>query len=245
MNLNKKLLNAIFIITAGVLICGFIILYFLRDKDNTESVTMTTTETTVQEETVVIPIDFDNLWQNNDDIVAWIKIEGTNVDYPILQSDEDMEENYYLNTTPEGNSGYPGSIFIQKKNNKDFSDRVMAVYGHNMANKTMFGSLHYFNNREFFDTYNTIFVYTPENILEYKVFAAYKSDNESIMGMYEEFSDKGKLKEYLDFIFNQEESDLNHFNKELDITENDRIIILTTCIGNPNYRWRIVGALVN
>lgn len=216
-----------------------------QKKSEPTVATETTTESTTQKETVVIPVDFQTLWQTNDDIVAWIKIDGTNVDYPVLQSDEEMEENYYLNMTPEGVAGYPGSIFIQKKNNGDFSDRVTAVYGHNMANKTMFGSLHYFNDREFFDNNNTIFVYTPTEIFEYKVFAAYKSDNQSIMEGYEDFREKEKLKEFLDFVLNMAESDVDHFNRNLEVSENDKIILLTTCIGNPNYRWRVLGVLVD
>ena len=245
MSLKSKKLIQILIIIAGVfIVCGVIIFYMFQRKSEPAVTSETTTETTSQEETTVSPIDFQTLWQTNDDIVAWIKIEGTNVDYPVLQSDEDMEEDFYLNTTPEGASGYPGSIYIQKKNQGDFSDRVTALYGHNMANKTMFGSLHYFNDRTFFDTYNTIFVYTPEATLEYRVFAAYRSDNESIMINYDDFASKTNLKEYLDFVSGLEESDINHFNRNLEVTDDDRIILLTTCIGNPNYRWRVLGVLV-
>lgn len=247
MNSNiKNLIKKTLIIVAGLIIIFIVIvLYLFQSKEKDVLVNETTTEITTQEETIVIPVDFQSLWQTNDDIVAWIKIEGTNVDYPVLQSDKDMEENYYLNTTPEGNTGYPGSIYIQKKNSSDFSDSVTAIYGHNMANKTMFGSLHLFNERYFFETNNTIYVYTPEKILEYKVFAAYKSDNESIMEGYGDFKEKEKLKEYLEFVFGLEETDLNHIDRSISINENDRIVLLTTCIGNPNYRWRVLGVLID
>ena len=239
-NWNKTLIAII-----GLLLIGGVIAFaFLKSGSKTEESIEETTLVPTKEE-LIIPIDFQSLWTTNKDIVAWIKIPGTNVDYPVLQSSQEMEENYYLNTTPEGVPTYPGSIYIQKINTKDFTDPVTAFYGHNMANKTMFGSLHYFNKRDFFDANNIIYVYTPDSILEYKVFAVFKSDNEALMEEYEYFKKPENFQKFLDMVYGIEETDINHINKDIKVTTKDRLIILTTCIGNPNYRWRVVGVLVD
>ena len=85
-------------------------------------------------------IDFETLQAENSDIYAWIQIPGTLVDYPILQHPTD--DSYYLNHTPEGVSGLPGSIYTESVHPKDFSAPLTVIYGHNMRNDTMFGSLH-------------------------------------------------------------------------------------------------------
>lgn len=245
-NLKKLKLNwNKILIIVGSLLSGVIIIFAAEifDKESLNSAPETTQLTTKEE--ILIPIDFQSLWVTNMDIVAWIKIPNTKVDYPVLQSSVDKEENYYLNTTPEGVPAYPGSIYIQKINSEDFSDSTTAVYGHNMANKTMFGSLHYFNEREFFDTNNIINIYTPNSILEYKVFAVFKSDDDALMEEYGYFKKPENFQMFLDMIYSLEETELNHINQDVEVTIEDKLIILTTCIGNPNYRWRVVGVLVD
>ena len=69
-----------------------------------------------------IPIDFAQLQAQNPDIYAWIQIDGTNINYPVAQSATDNE--YYLNHTIEGQEGYPGSIYTENWNTKEFTDLI-------------------------------------------------------------------------------------------------------------------------
>ncbi len=85
-------------------------------------------------------IDFSALQEKNADIYAWIQIPGTLVDYPVLQHSTDRL--YYLNHTIDGTAGLPGSIYSEAIHPKDFSAPMTVLYGHNMRNDTMFGSLH-------------------------------------------------------------------------------------------------------
>lgn len=73
---------------------------------------------TAPEEEYVSPVDFESLRQSNADIYAWIEIPETNINYPIVQKADD--DSYYLNHTIEGKEGYPGAIYTESLNAKDF-----------------------------------------------------------------------------------------------------------------------------
>ena len=79
---------------------------------------------------VEIPINFEELQAKNPDIYAWIQIDGTNINYPLVQSATDNE--YYLNHTIEGQEGYPGSIYTENGNTKEFTEFNTVIYGHDM-----------------------------------------------------------------------------------------------------------------
>ena len=94
-------------------------------------------------------IDFEQLHIDNPDIYAWIYVPGTLVDYPVLQHPTD--NSFYLEHNIDGSAGYPGCIYTELYNKKDFSDRNTLMYGHNMANGTMFATLHYYENSQNFE----------------------------------------------------------------------------------------------
>ena len=94
-------------------------------------------------------VDFEELQKINPDVYAWIQIPGTNINYPILQSVTEADD-YYLNTTIDGKTGYPGSIYTEKYNSTSFTDPVTVIYGHNMKEGTMFADLHKYTDKTFF-----------------------------------------------------------------------------------------------
>ena len=94
-------------------------------------------------------IDWAELKSENPDIYAWIYIPGTNVDYPILQHPD--EKSYYLDHNIDGSEGYPGCIYTQNVNSKDWMDPNTVIYGHNMNDGSMFHDLHKFEDNAFFD----------------------------------------------------------------------------------------------
>ena len=113
-------------------------------------------------------IDWEKLKAINEDIVGWIKIDNTNIDYPILHSNNDL---YYLkhNYMKEYNSN--GSIFTI--NNLPFEDKETIVHGHNMRNGIMFSELSKYLKKDFFYSNNTFEIYTPECNYKATVFSAY------------------------------------------------------------------------
>ena len=138
-------------------------------------------------------------------------------------------------------SGY-GSVFVLGENAGDFTDFNTVVYGHNMLDGRMFAQLHRFRDKNFFDSHGQIIVYTPERQLTYQVFAAYRRDNLDIIANTD-FSTKALIDEYIESVYAQ--TDLAQFNPALEVTSSDRIITLSTCIGNPAYRFVVQGVLVD
>ena len=146
-------------------------------------------------------IDFADLQENvNPDIYAWIYIPDTQVDYPVLQHSTDNY--YYLNYNLDGSKGYPGCIYTEDYNEKDFSDPNTVIYGHNMKNGTMFAGLHKFEDSEYFAEHPYVYIYTEERLYVYEIFAAYESGNEHIL-YNNDFTSEYVYSKYLEEIISQ------------------------------------------
>ena len=144
-------------------------------------------------------IDWDALHEENPDIYAWIVVSDTLVDYPVLQHPTD--DYYYLNHNIDGSKGYPGCIYTEGTyNSKDFEDTNTVLYGHNMKDKTIFGTLHSFDDPDFAMSDKYIFIYTEDRTLVYKVFGAYEYSSKHILWSYD-FSNEYIYDEYLKEIF--------------------------------------------
>lgn len=192
-------------------------------------------------EPVAIPVNFKSLRSTNSDVIAWIEVEGTDIDYPVLYDTSD--DFYYLTHTYRGTYTSSGSIFIQEYNSDDLTDFNTVLYGHNMADSSMFAQLHSFrNSASFFEENDTIIIYTPNRKLTYEIFAAYRTDNQNIMLRFS-FDTAEEREAYIDHIYSH--SEVARFDKDITITEEDRIITLSTCIGNDAYRYVVQAVLVS
>lgn len=189
---------------------------------------------------VDIPIDFEFLKGENQDIVAWIQVDGTNIDYPVLY--DTTYNMYYLHHNYNGVRTVYGSIFVLGANAADFTDFNTVVYGHNIMNRTMFAQLHEFRKKEFFDSHGTITIYTPDRKLTYQVFAAYRTDSLNIIDN-NDFSTEEFRAEYIDSIYAHDA--VANFKPEYQVTPSDRIITLSTCINNASFRYVVQGVLVS
>ena len=187
-------------------------------------------------------VDFDGLKKLNSDVYAWISIPGTKIEYPILQHPTD--NTYYLNYNIDGSFGYPGCVYTEKENAKDFSDPNTVIYGHNMKNGSMFAGLHKYEDREFFDQNKTILIYTPEKTLTYKIFAAYIYDDRHLLYSFD-FDNKDVFKRYLDDIYARRDMTSN-IDTNCTVTAEDKIITLVTCMGKqPGKRLLVQAVLQN
>ncbi len=162
-------------------------------------------------------IDLTNI---NEDYIGWIEIPNTNINYPVLQSEDN---NYYLKRDIYKNYLASGSIFLDYRNN-DFSDKNTIIYGHYMRNNTMFGQLKNFKEEKFFYTNNIIKILKPNgDILEYKVFSAYTTsatDNYTQIN----FNNDEEYKEFLSTII-----DKSMFKTNETLNIDDKILTLSTC----------------
>ena len=210
-------------------------------SENIEPTLAPTKEPEVIKPVVEIPIAFDSLQKVNDEIYAWIRIPGTKVDYPILQRASD--DDYYLNHTVNGKRGYPGSIYTESLNQKNFQDRNTVIYGHNMKSGKMFGTLHKYKNAEYMKEHSEIIIYTPEHIYTYEVFCAVTYDNRHLLYSFD-FTEESGMQQFLDSIASIRNMS-SFVNEDVTVTSSDRIITLSTCVGNKGKRFFVGAVLVD
>lgn len=191
------------------------------------------------------PIDFASLRVENPDIYAWIYIPDTNVNYPVLQNPTD--DSFYLKHDKGSNYSEAGAIYSQLANKTDFSDPVTVLYGHNMNSGGMFATLHYFENKDFFDSHQDMYIYTDGHILTYRVISAYQYDNRHILNSFN-FTDKAVVQQYFNTVLNPD-SLVKNVREGVQLSaDTDKIVQLSTCTGDANHlvrRYLVTGELVS
>ena len=179
---------------------------------------------------------FSDLKQMNPDVVSWIMVDGTNVNYPVVQTEDN---DYYLGHDIMKNMKASGWIFMDFRNAKDMSDQNTIFYGHNLLNKTAFGSLsNVFTDKWFQQSNHYIIVRTENSRFIYQIFSCYYIEPEVYylqnifydMKYYQEFLDKLKSRSIYDF--------------GIEVTASDRIITLSTCTDDNKGRKVVHAKLV-
>lgn len=198
------------------------------------------TETATEEQSEVIPVKFEELQAVNPDVYAWITVPGTDIDYPILQHASD--NTYYLMHNIDGSYGYPGCIYTENMNSKDFTDNNTVIYGHNMKNGSMFAQLHKFEDPDFFKENKEVLIYLPDEVLHYTIFAAHIYDDRHLLYSFD-FTDPEVYQKYLDSIFSTRDMSAN-IDKDITVTTDDQIITLVTCIGSQPTNRLLVQAVL-
>lgn len=244
---NKKITYYVAIAVAAALLLASIITFavkFFGGRENFDGYKNTSTSSTVSTILPANPIDFEAIQAQNPDVCAWIQIPGIDViDYPILQSDPEADDNFYLDHDINKEQKRAGSIYIQKLNRDDFSDPNTLIYGHNMLNGTMFGQLKKFKGADFFNEHRKIYVYTPGHILEYEIISAFIYDDRHILNSFN-FYIQNECQEFFDQCINP-----TSFTKQVlegaTLDSQDKIITLSTCTSNNAERYLVVGKLVS
>lgn len=252
MKSNKK-----FLVIGGIILLlilgGVAGTVFFKGKDNTESNSSYIEDAKNEydrakaenvkdaDELFDVEIDFDGLKKINPDVVGWIKIPGTNIDYPILQSKEE-EDNYYLERTLEGEVGLPGSIYMEKYDASDFSDNVSIIYGHTLHDGTMFSELKKYRESDFFEENPYIYIYHPEGVKKYQNFASVAFDDRYLVMTYAFTYDK----DFEQYIADLKSCMDGNVNEDLEVKYGDNIVTLSTCIDEfPDQRWLVNGVLID
>lgn len=183
-------------------------------------------------------LTFDQIRAKNPDVLGWIDIYGTNIDYPIVQG-KDNEE--YLNKTVLGKFSTSGSIFLDASNKKDFSDFQNILYGHYMAERKMFGDMELFKDREFFNThkYGVIHrVSKKSKGIEFFAFLKTVGTDDKILSISKNSQEKPDL---IDHIYKNAD-----YSRKLDFGENENLIVLDTCdLSVTNGRYILIGRLTD
>lgn len=194
----------------------------------------------IDEKKVENPIDFAGLIYQNVDIYSWIYVPDTNISYPVVQSG--MDDNFYLSRDVYGNYKYAGTIYSQSCNAKNYMDRVTVLYGHNMADGSMFADIHKFADKSFFDKHEYFYVYTPDRKLTYRVVSVHTYDDRHIMNSFD-FKKDDVYQSYLDMIQNPRAVSQN-VREGIELDLDSKVLTLSTCTNSGNGRFLLQGVLV-
>jgi len=165
-------------------------------------------------------VDFGSLRQINPDIVAWIVLPDTAINYPVVQA-KDNEK--YLSLTFENTENKAGAIFLDFVNLPDFSDFNSIIYGHNMKDGSMFHDLEKLKDADYFRAHNSGFLITPEKVFKFEIFAV------NVLESEDEYRTIGfdSKEDYLDFVERYKSSSMIKTTVETDVK--DKILTLSTC----------------
>ena len=187
-------------------------------------------------------LSFDELMEINRDVYAWIYIPGTNVDYPVLQSLTDWDDSFYLHHNVYRQYQFSGCIFSEVQNALDFEDPVTVLYGHNMLSGSMFATLHRFSDKDFFDQYNTAFIFTRDKVLTYLIYSAYIYDDRHILNSFNMYDEDDFRAYRLSTL--EPRSYSSNVREGVELDEDSKILTLSTC-GGDNGRLLVQGVLVD
>lgn len=244
---NKKKTN----IPSIILMCFFIILllysgtkiviWYINNQNNKKisdeiAEFVTVDETKEDDEKYVV--DFEKLKEKNSDVVAWLKVNGTNIETTVVKT---TNNDYYLthNLNKEYNSA--GWIFADYKNKLDGTDKNLVIYGHNMRDNSMFGSLKWVINEDWYNNEDNKYItlITEKKTQIYEVFSVYQIEKEDYY-IQTNFNTEKEFNTFAQTIKKRSKKDFN-----VDVNENDNILTLSTCANNNKYRVVLHAVLVN
>lgn len=172
----------------------------------------------------------------NPDVKAWIQVPKTNIDYPVVQGQDDME---YINKNVYGEFELSGAIFLSCLNKDDFSDPYNLVYGHNMKNGGMFADVADFTNKEYFETHQKGKLYLTDATRKIRFFACMKVTAADAKIYHPDGYRKENLKDLLDYI----QANAIQY-RDVKMSDEDSLIALSTCSeAETNGRVVLIGKL--
>ena len=172
----------------------------------------------------------------NPDVKAWIQVPKTNIDYPVVQGQDDME---YINKNVYGEFELSGAIFLSCLNKDDFSDPYNLVYGHNMKNGGMFADVADFTNKEYFETHQKGKLYLTDATRKIRFFACMKVTAADAKIYHPDGYRKENLKDLLDYI----QANAVQY-RDVNVADENSLIALSTCLeAETNGRVVLIGKL--
>ena len=180
-------------------------------------------------------LDLHELRKTNPDVLGWISIPGTQLDYPLLQGEDNQ---YYLKRTWQGKSNSAGSIFLECKVDPTFEDFNTIIYGHNMKNGSMFGSLRQYRTQSHYEANPWIYIVDDAGIRRYEIFAAFEAE---VTGYTYRLDINTLEKKQALLAYSLEKSGID---AKIIPSPEDPIITLSTCTGNGyDTRWVVQAVL--
>lgn len=201
----------------------------------------TETEPAGEEPSVVLPVvDFEALRETGPDIIGWLTLPDTPVNYPVTQADDNE---YYLHHLYDGTYNKVGCLFADYENKADFSDRNTIIYGHNMRDGSMFAALNEYDEQSYFDTHKQMYLVTPEGGYLCEIFAAFvakPSESGSDTSPWRlSWKDDGSYTTWLTAM-----AERSVVETDVTVTSSDKVLTLSTCTPGGASRFIVMAKLV-
>ncbi len=204
-----------------ILLLVAVALYSIWDSDQVYRAAAAAQYTVYKPDTAEGGLSFEQLKELNPEVFAWLTVYGTNIDYPVTQGENNWK---YVNTNALGAYSLSGAIFLDYTNRKDFQDFNSILYGHHMEKQTMFGELGSFSNKHYFDShqYGDLYYDGKDHGLEFFAFIKTDAYDGSVFSPHVQGKEaqQAYLKSLLDKAL---------YTREIGVTEEDHILLMTTC----------------
>ena len=245
---NEKVPKYIFIICLIIFICGVLYLsyYFYnknKDKNKIEELNNEIIENNeVSNELSTTNIEKVKEYKEiNNDVIGWIKIEDTKIDFPLLQNEDN---NYYLTHDYKKDYNRYGSPFLKKECDINNNNSNLLIYGHNMKDEEMFNCLLNYQNKEYYEQHKIINITTENEERQYEIVSVFKSrifykNEKDVFRFYYTYGFENE-KEYNNYIANVKKIQL--YNTGVNTSYGEQLITLITCeYSQENGRMVVVG----
>lgn len=184
-------------------------------------------------------MDLSSLKEVNGDVTGWICVPNTAVSYPMVYGAA-RDSTFYLNHNWAGNNSIVGAIFIDPANSPSMKNFNTVIYGHNMNNGSMFGTLKNFRSQSYYAAHPNIYITTESGAACYQIFSAYEVSTEGTSYQLR-FGSQQERQDFIDFCLAQ-----SVISTGVTPTANDHIVTLSTCTGyGHSTRWVVQAVLVN
>lgn len=208
-------------------------------ENTLSNVEINTTQVELPNETItdyqLLDVDFNSLVSTNKDVIAWIYLSNTNINYPIVKSDDNS---FYINHSFDGSYNSAGWIFADSRCNSDFTSYNTTIYAHNRKDGSMFGSLKNILDSNWCDSNKYITIATPDGNMIYEIFSVYKIQAEAYYTT-PHFNSETEYSTFLKTITNR-----SFYNFNVEVTPQDKIITLSTCYRINSHRVVLHAKLV-
>ena len=190
---------------------------------------------------VILPVvDFEALRKSGPDIIGWISLPDSAINYPVTQADNNE---YYLRHLYDGSYNKTGCLFADYENQADFSDRNTIIYGHNMRDGSMFAALNEYDGQPYFDTHKEMYLVTPESGYVMEVFSAFEAkpaESGSDTSPWRlNWKDDGAYTTWLRAM-----AERSVVKTDVSVTSSDKVLTLSTCTPGGASRFIVMGKLV-
>lgn len=244
--IEKRLLNLIhgadcaidFVLLLVILLLAVFGIYALWDADTVYETAKAEQYEIYKPKTEKNIEGFEQLRDINPEVIGWLTVYGTGVDYPVVQADNNEK---YVNTDVKGGYSMTGSVFLDCRNNPNFTDFNSIIYGHHMAKNAMFGSLHNFGGHTFFEEHRLGALFCNGRLYGLEVFAFFSADAyDKMVYAPAVISDDSRL-QYLELLNTRAIQ-----KRDIHVTTSDRIVLLSTCTADvTNGRYLLAAKITD